>query len=142
MPRRGSNDSEKKHVTYGLVSDYSVRRTSVGGNMWIKVHHVAWKSLVRIFSLAPKLSGLRHCILSQILNFHKFFVGDPIPVVVCASKAWSICNACKNLRGSTPKVRNVVCRKMSTWVGQYEQLKRFCLWTKIHHFFHPTWKGL
>jgi len=30
----------------------------------------AWKSLVRIFSLAPKLSGLRRCILNQILNFH------------------------------------------------------------------------
>jgi len=39
-------------------------------NMWTKVHHVAWNSLVRIFSLAPKLSGLRRCILSQILNFH------------------------------------------------------------------------
>jgi len=32
---------------------------------------------------------------------------------------------------------------MSAWVGQYEQLKRFCLWTKVHLiFFHPTWKGL
>jgi len=39
-------------------------------NMWTKVNHVAWKSLVRIFSLAQKLSGLRRCILSQILNFH------------------------------------------------------------------------
>jgi len=68
--RRGSNDSEKKHVTYGLVSDYSARHTTVGGNMWTKVHLVAWKSLVRIFSLAPKLSGFRRCILSQILNFH------------------------------------------------------------------------
>ena len=38
--------------------------------LWTKVHHIAWKSLVRIFSLAPKLSGLRRCILSQILNFH------------------------------------------------------------------------
>jgi len=24
-------------------------------NMWTKVHHVAWKSFVRIFPLAPKL---------------------------------------------------------------------------------------
>jgi len=24
---------------------------------------------------------------------------------------------------------------MSAWVGQYEQLKRFCLWTKVHDFF-------
>jgi len=27
-------------------------------------------------------------------------------------------------------------------VGQYEPIELFCLWTKIHHFFHPTWKGL
>ena len=26
--------------------------------LWTKVHHVAWKSLVRILSQAPKLSGL------------------------------------------------------------------------------------
>jgi len=37
--------------------------------------------------------------------------------------------------GSTPKGRNVVCRKMSAWVGQYEQLKRFCLWTNVHQIF-------
>jgi len=48
MHRRGSNDSEKKHVAYGRVSDYSVRRTSG----------------------APKLSVIRRCILNQILNFH------------------------------------------------------------------------
>ena len=30
MPRHGSKVSEKKHVAYGLVPDYSVRRTSGG----------------------------------------------------------------------------------------------------------------
>jgi len=75
-------------------------------NMWTKVHHVAWKSLVRIFSLAPKLSGLRRCILSQFnckFSRLKFFWGTTVPVVVCASKAWSIWNACKNLRGQHPQ---------------------------------------
>ena len=38
-------------------------------NMWTKVHHVVWKSLVRIFSLAPKLSGLRRCSLHFKPNF-------------------------------------------------------------------------
>ena len=38
--------------------------------LWTKVRHIAWKSLVRIFSLATKLSGLRRCILSQILNIN------------------------------------------------------------------------
>jgi len=31
--------------------------------------------------------------------------------------------------------QNVVSREMSTWVGQYEPLELFCLWTKAHHFF-------
>jgi len=36
----------------------------------------------------------------------------------------------------------LVCRKMSAWMGQYEQLKRFCLWTKIHQFFSPNVEGV
>jgi len=37
-----------------------------------------------------------------------------------------------------------VCRKMSAWawVGQYEQLKRFCLWTKVHLIFFTNVKGV
>jgi len=27
-------------------------------------------------------------------------------------------------------------------MGQYEQLKRFCLWTKVHQFFSPNVKGV
>ena len=51
-------------------------------NMWTKVHHVAWKSFVRIFPLVPKLWGLIRWILGHILNFHdqEFFWGTPIPI--------------------------------------------------------------
>ena len=31
--------------------------------------------------------------------------------------------------------RNVVSIKMSIWVGQYEPLELFCLWTKVHQFY-------
>ena len=31
-----------------------------------------------------------------------FFRGSPFTVVVCASKSWSICKSCKNLRGQHP----------------------------------------
>jgi len=31
-----------------------------------------------------------------------FFGGTPVPAGVCASKAWSICSACKNMRGQHP----------------------------------------
>ena len=49
-------------------------------------------------------------LVAHTLNFKpyfkfsrlKFFWGTPVPVVVCANKAWSICNACKNLRGQHP----------------------------------------
>ena len=30
--------------------------------------------------------------------------------------------------------RNVVSRKMSIWVGHYEPLELFCLWTTVHQF--------
>jgi len=59
----------------------------------------------------------------------QFFGGTPVPVGVCASKPGSIPNACKNLKGSTPIGRNVVSRKMSNWVGQYEPIELFCLRT-------------
>jgi len=32
----------------------------------------------------------------------KFFWGTPLPVLVCASKAWSICSACKDFRAQHP----------------------------------------
>ena len=56
----------------------------------------------------PEVIRAQTLHFKAILNFHDnfffFFLGggDPVPVVVCACKAWSICNACKNLRGSTP----------------------------------------
>ena len=31
---------------------------------------------------------------------------------------------------------------MSAWVGQYEQLKRFCLWAKVHLVFSPNVEGV
>ena len=82
-------------------------------NMWTKVHRLEKFGLV-IFSLAPKLSGLRRCILNQILNFHDYFFwgGTPVPVVVCGIKPWSISSACKKCEGAAPpKGRNVVSRK-------------------------------
>jgi len=63
------------HINYGVCKINNGKQLTVYEHfalvsMWTKVRHVAWKSLVRIFSLAPKLSGLRRCILSQFLNFH------------------------------------------------------------------------
>jgi len=64
----------------GIASAYSVWELRVCQylrqylfRLWTKVHHVSFKTLVRIFPLAPKLSRLTRWILSQILNFRDFF---------------------------------------------------------------------
>ena len=38
--------------------------------------------------------------------------------------------------------RIVVSRKMSIWVGHYEPLELFCLWTKVHNFLSPIVEGV
>jgi len=66
--------------------------------------YVAWKWFCKDTPISPEV------LVAHTLNFKpnfKFsrlkFWGDPHPsFVMCASKAWSICNACKNLRGQHP----------------------------------------
>ena len=62
--------------------------------------HVAWKRFCEDTTTSAEVIG------AQTLNFRskfKFsrlnFRGTPVAAVVCASTCWSICNACKNLRG-------------------------------------------
>jgi len=63
--------------------------------------------------------------------------------VVCASKSWSICNACKNLRGQHPQ-------RPKCSVSQNVRLS-WSIWAPItflfvdqssRNFFRQTWKGL
>jgi len=70
MPRRGSNDSEKKHVTYGLVSDYSVRRTSVGGQYVNQSSSCGLEKFGEDILTSPEVIRAQTLHLSQILNFH------------------------------------------------------------------------
>ena len=66
--------------------------------------YVTWKSFVTLLPLAAKLLGL------HTLNFKpnftcsplNFWGGPPSPLGVCATKPWSICSTCKNLRGQHP----------------------------------------
>jgi len=105
MPRRGSNDFEKKHVAYGLVSDYSVRRTSGG-------QYVDQSSSRGLEKFGEDILTSPEVIRAQTLHFKpnfkfsrlKFFFGGggPLPVVICAIKPWSISSACKNLKGKHP----------------------------------------
>ena len=68
--------------------------------------HIAWKRFCGDTPISPEV------LVAHTLNFRpnfkfsrlKFFWETPVPVVVCARKAWSICNACKNLRGQHPPI--------------------------------------
>jgi len=83
--------------------------------------HVGWKKFCENTSTSAEVIGAQTLNFMPNFKFSRlnFFRGSPLPVVVCASKCWSICKSCKNLRGSTPKGRNIVSRKMSAWEGQY-----------------------
>jgi len=67
--------------------------------------HVARKRFCEDTPISPEV------LVAHTQNFKpnftfsrlKFFWGTPVPVVVCASKAWLICNACKNMRGQHPQ---------------------------------------
>jgi len=48
----------------------------------------------------------------------KIFVGPLIQFVVCDSKPWPVSSTSKNFSTSTPRGRNLVFRKKSTWVCQ------------------------
>ena len=66
--------------------------------------HIARKNSCEDIPRSPKV------IRAHMLNFRphfkfsalNFFKGTPIPDVVCASKSWSICNACKKIEGQPP----------------------------------------
>jgi len=85
-PKRNTRRKDLRQITvyehFGWVNMWTVDQSSSSSG-------VAWKSSVRILSLAPKLSGLRRCILSQIIHFHYYnFWGTPVlGFAVCCALA-------------------------------------------------------
>ena len=90
---------------------FSPSQTSGGGPSKSYSHfitptsrHVAWKRFCEDTLISPEV------LVAHTLNFKSnfkfsrlnFFGGTPVLVLVCASKAWSICNACKNLSRQHP----------------------------------------
>ena len=109
--------------------------------------YVAWKWLFKDIPISPEV------LVADTLDFKpnfkfsrfKFLRGTPVPVVVCASKAWSICNACNNLWGQHPQGPKCSLPKNVRLGGSIWATKTFLfavLRTKVHQFFYPTWKGL
>jgi len=87
-------------------------------------------------------------IEAQTLNFKpnfkflaiNFFLGggDPVPI---GDGLDSLGQPVTRVMAAPRNGQNVVSRKMSIWVGHYLPLELFCLCTKVHQCFCPTWKG-
>ena len=87
--------------------------------------HVPWKKFCEDTPTSLEVIGAHTLNFKPNFKFSRlnFLGGSPLAVVVCASKSWSICKLCKNLRGSTPQgSKYSLPKKMSAWVGQYEPL--------------------
>jgi len=89
-------------------------------------------------------------ILLHTLNFKanfKFsrleFFGGPVPLQVCAIKAWSISRACKNLRAQHPLRAEILCpEKCPLGCVNMHLYNFFVCGPKFTGFFCPTWDGL
>jgi len=106
--------------------------------------YVAWKRFCEDTPISPE-------VLAHTLNFKPNFKfsrlifffggGDPVPVLWCALARLGQSVTCVTiLWDNTPKGQNVVCRKMSAWVGQYEQQNVFVCGPKFTKFF--TQRGM
>jgi len=70
--------------------------------------HIIWKKFYEDTPTSPEVIG------AHTLNFKgnfKFsglkFLGDPLPVRMCAGRAWPICSACKNFRAQHPLMAEI-----------------------------------
>ena len=66
--------------------------------------HVGWKKFCEDTCTSAEVIGAQTLNFKPNFKFSRlnFLGGAPLAVVVCASKCWSICKSCKNLRGQHP----------------------------------------
>ena len=69
--------------------------------------------------IEPNTLNFRPIFKFSRLNF---LGGTPLPVLVCASKAWPICSACKNFRAQHPLRAEISYLKKCILVGRYSHL--------------------
>jgi len=65
----------------------------------------------------------------------KFFGGTPSQLGCALASLGQSLSHVKVQVAEPPNGRNVVSRKISIWVGQYEPIELFCLWTKVYQSF-------
>ena len=78
--------------------------SQISGGGPSKRRHVGWKKFCEDTPTSPEVIGAYTLNFKPNFKFSRlqFFGGTPVPVWVCASKAWSISSACKNLRSQHP----------------------------------------
>ena len=75
---------------------------------WLEAHHLE-KVLWGYSTTSPEVIGAH--TLNFKVNFKfsglNFFGGTPLPVRMCASRAWPICSTCKNFRAQHPLMAEI-----------------------------------
>jgi len=109
------------------------------------LRHVGWKKFFEDTPINPEVWFAHTLNFKPNFKFPRlnYFGGTPVPDVVCASEAWSVCNACKNLRGQHPQGPKCSLSKNVRLGGSIWATKTFLSVDQSSPiFFHPTWKGL
>ena len=99
--------------------------------------HVVWIKNCDDIPISPDVIDVHPLNFKANIKFSRLkFLGRPPSQFGCTlgSVGQSLASV-KNSGSSTPKGRNIVSRKMSTWVGQYARQQLFRLWTKVHGLF-------
>ena len=109
------------------------------------LRHNAWKRFCEDTPISPEVLVADTLDFKPNFKFSRlnFLRGTPVPIAVCPSKTWSICNACKNLRGQHPQGPKCSLPKNVGLGGSIWATKTFLFEGQSSAiFFHPTWKGL
>jgi len=103
MPRRGSNDSEKKHVAYRLVSDYSVYDALRVGQYVDQSSSGGLEKFGEDILISPEVIRAQTLHFKPNFKFSRLFFGGPRPMQLwCALSSFGQSLArVKIWRGST-----------------------------------------
>ena len=107
--------------------------------------HIAWKKFCDDTPTSPEVIGAHTVNFKPNfkLSLLNFFRGSPLAVGVCASKCWSICKSCKNLRGQHPQGSKYSLPKNVRLGGSvWAPITRLFVDQSSPNFLYPTWKGL
>ena len=106
--------------------------------------HVGWKKFCEDTSISAEVIGAQTLNFKPNFKFSRIiFLGWASSQLWCALASLGQSVSLVKIWGAAPpKGRNIVSRKMSAWVGQYEPLSLLFVDQSSPSFCYPTWKGL